>query len=74
MGIHYSQRTPAERWNALLDEGLNWILYGADITSITTGMRRDLGAIRQRMGDLYTTDANTATEPSSCLDLGLAEG
>ena len=74
VGIHYSQRTPAERWNALLDEGLNWILYGADITSITTGMRRDLGAIRQRMGDLYTTDANTATEPSSCLDLGLAEG
>ena len=73
MGIHYSQRSPKEQWYELLDEGMNWILYGADIVAITTGMNRDLGALRERMGDTYTTDENTSTRPSSCLDLGLAE-
>ena len=74
VGIHYSQRTPKERWHELLDEGMNWILYGADINQIVTGMRADLGAFRERMGDVYTTDVNTPTQPSTCLDLGLVEG
>jgi len=74
VGIHYSQRTPIERWHELLDEGMNWILYGADIVAVTTGISRDLEAFRTRMGDAYTTDATTPTQPSSCLDLGLTEG
>ncbi len=35
----------------LMDEGMNWILYGADIVSLKSHMQMGLRALREHMGD-----------------------
>ena len=68
-GAHFSQlTTPDETFIQLMEEGMNWILYGADVGIIRSEMSARLAAFRRRMGDAYTTDQDTTTRPSSCLD------
>ena len=51
VGVHYSQRTATDdRFRELIDLGMNWILYGADITLVDTGMRKSLSALRDHAG------------------------
>jgi 2-keto-3-deoxy-L-rhamnonate aldolase RhmA len=67
VGLHMNQAFPLQRWHELMDEGMNWILYGADISLVTVEMDARLKAFRARMGDTYTSSATCTTAPSSCL-------
>jgi len=72
VGAHFSQGAVSDEvFNELMDEGMNWILYGADVSLLVTEMRARLAAFRRRMGDKYVTDADTTVEPSSCLSTTL---
>jgi len=68
VGIHYSQAvTPDERFVALMHEGMNWILYGADVSLARAEMTRRLTAFRAQMGDAFTPDGPATNAPASCL-------
>ena len=67
-GIHYGQTTAPDEWfTELMEEGMNWILYGSDIGLIRSEMQARLDAFRREMGDAYVADAKADARPSSCL-------
>jgi 4-hydroxy-2-oxoheptanedioate aldolase len=73
VGIQFSQSVVSDEvFHEFMDEGMNWILYGADVSLLVSQMRTRLAAFRQRMGDTYTTDADTTIQPSSCLSTTIA--
>jgi len=72
VGVHLSQLAVSdEAFHELMDEGMNWILYGADVSLLASEMRARLDAFRRRMGDVYTRDADVTAQPPSCLSTTL---
>ena len=68
-GIHYSQTVAPDEWfTDLMREGMNWILYGADVSLLRTEMEARLSAFRKAMGDTYEREAAPAAKPAGCLD------
>ena len=68
VGIHYSQAaTPDESFVTLMQEGMNWVLYGADVSLARTEMIKRLANFRAQMGDAFTTDGPDVAAPASCL-------
>lgn len=73
VGVHLSQMVAQDdRFRALLDKGMNWVLYGADIALLVSEMRRRLDGFRSEMKDTYVRGAAENGEPASCL--GVADG
>ena len=55
VGIHLSQTAVSEeRCKELMEKGMNWVLYDADITLLIFEMGRRLKEFRDHMGDTYT--------------------
>ncbi len=54
VGIHFGPGVAADETIAeFIDEGMNWVLYGADITVLRSAMEERLAAFRKRMGDTH---------------------
>ena len=70
VGAHLSQSTNSDqRFKELIEKGMNWVLYGADIVLLTLEMNKRLREFRDHMGDTYTNAPDTAAPPAaSCLD------
>lgn len=52
VGAHLSQAVaPDSRFEALIDRGMNWVLYGADIALVVTEMNDRLNGFRKHAGD-----------------------
>ena len=75
VGVHLSQLANSDqRFKELIDKGMNWIVYGADIALLISEMRKRLRNFRDHMEDTYTDPSDTATPPAaSCLNQADAE-
>jgi 2-keto-3-deoxy-L-rhamnonate aldolase RhmA len=52
VGAHLSQAVaPDSRFEALIDKGMNWVLYGADVALVVTEMNDRLNGFRKHAGD-----------------------
>lgn len=68
VGIHLSQMISSdELFIRFMEEGMNWILYGADISMLGAAMKEHLGLLRSKMGDRYLVDGSDNTSMTSCL-------
>jgi len=69
VGIHLGQiATSDDCFKQLLEKGINWVLYGADIAMLVSEMRRRLRDFRDHMGDHYVRSAEDVSPPASCQD------
>jgi len=68
VGVHIPPTVFSQDYiNELLDAGMNWVLYGADIVTVMQHLPAELERLRKRMGDTFTLeDANTGTA-GTCL-------
>ena len=54
VGIHFGPGVVTDETIAeFVEIGMNWVLYGADITVLRSAMEERLAAFRERMGDVY---------------------
>lgn len=68
VGIHMSQVTADDQaFIRRMQQGMNWILYGADVALLVAAMRQNLQGLRDAMGDSYERQQASAAETSSCL-------
>ena len=66
-GVHLSQVAVGDdRFNELLEAGMNWVLYGADVALLRAEMPARLDAFRKRFGDSYIPGAGS-TADGSCI-------
>jgi len=68
VGIHTQYFSLTDRTlERYLDAGMNFLLNGADITTLILEMNRQLRTLRERCGDTYERDTKVDTDVSSCI-------
>jgi len=68
-GVHLSQMVADDtRFTNLIEKGMNWVLYGADIALLVGEMRKRLDGFRTHMGDTYAGRQDNQVSASSCLN------
>ena len=74
VGVHLSQMiTPDARFKRLIDKGMNWILYGADVALLVGEMRKRLQDFRSHKGDSYSRAGGKGPKAASCIVPGKAQ-
>jgi 4-hydroxy-2-oxoheptanedioate aldolase len=69
VGLHLGPAIASDdRFHELMDAGMNWVIYGADISLLKTEMSKRLAAFRERMGDVYRPGIPPPPAGSSCLE------
>jgi len=71
VGMHVSQLIYSDDYimDTFIDQGMNFILYGADIVLLKNDMEKNLTKIRQRYNDSYLK-SSTIIDQVICLDPG----
>lgn len=68
VGIHLSQMVSDDSlFLRFIEEGMNWILYGADISLLASEMKRHLGGLRSQLGDTFTSHDSASNMTTSCI-------
>jgi 2-keto-3-deoxy-L-rhamnonate aldolase RhmA len=71
VGLHVSQLIYSDEYimDTFIDSGMNFILYGADVILVRSGMERNLGLMRQRYGDNYENTGTIRQGQDSCINV-----
>jgi len=68
IGVHLSQMvTPDAQFKRLIDKGMNWVLYGADVALLVGEMRKRLQDFRTHKADSYSRAGGKGSGAASCI-------